>query len=93
MQAAVERCSGDALARQFPAWWQAWEAPGRALGLGEGQVMGALAPDELERWRRTAAPAVEAHVEALAAAGQTDARATYQAALALRARHPAQQES
>ncbi|RDJ25522.1 hypothetical protein DWF00_14925 [Bosea caraganae] len=92
-QDALERCSGPALASQFPLWWRDWEAPGRALGLAEGQVMGTLAPAELERWRQTAAPAVEAHVDALVAAGHAGARTTYEAALALRARHPDQQET
>lgn len=87
-QAALETCSGAALARRFPSWWQAWEAPGRALGLAEGQVTGALAPAELERWRETAAPAIEAHVDALVAAGHPAARPTYEAALALRERCP-----
>lgn len=83
-QAAVKRCSGVTLAERFPAWWRAWEAPGRVLGLVEGQSMGRLEPAELERWRRAAAPAVEAHVDALVAAGHRGARATYEAALALR---------
>ncbi len=86
-QDALESCSGAALARQFPAWWQAWEAPGRALGLAEGQVMGALSSEELARWRGIAAPAVEAHVDSLVAAGHAAARDTYEAALALRG-HP-----
>lgn len=81
---ALDRCSGAVLAGRFPAWWQAWEAPGRALGLADGQVMGAIEPDELERWRRVAAPAIEAHVDALVAAGHGGARTTYEAALALR---------
>lgn len=92
-QAAIESCSGSVLAARFPLWWEAWEAPGRALGQAPGQVMGALAPAELARWRKLAAPAVEAHVDALAAAGHAGARATYEAALALRDRHPAQQET
>ncbi len=92
-QDALERCSGAALARRFPAWWRAWEAPGRALGLAEGHVMGALSPAELERWRKTAAPAVDAHVDALTAAGHAGARTTYEAALALRDRAPDHQES
>ena len=83
---AIDACSGPTLAARFPAWWQAWEAPGRALGLGEGQVMGALAADELRRWRETAAPAIESHVDALVAAGHAGARKTYEAALALRDR-------
>lgn len=83
-QEALDGCSGPALARRFPGWWQSWEAPGRALGLAEGQVMGALSPDELERWREVAAPAVESHVDGLVAAGHGAARTTYEAALALR---------
>ncbi|PTM40074.1 TRAP transporter substrate-binding protein DctP [Bosea sp. 124] len=92
-QAAIERCSGAALAGRFPQWWDAWEAPGRALGLAEGQSMGALTTAELERWRKAAAPAAEAHVESLVAAGHAGARSTYEAALALRDRHSTQQES
>lgn len=85
-QEAVERCSGAALASRFPQWWQAWEAPGRALGFAQDQVMGALSPGELTRWRLTAAPAIEAHVDALVATGLAAARTTYEAALALRDR-------
>lgn len=92
-QQAIERCSGAALVRRFPGWWQNWEAPGRALGLAEGQVMGALSPDELARWRTIAAPAIEAHVDALVAAGHPSARSTYEAALALRDRSHADLES
>lgn len=91
-QAAIEGCSGPALADRFPIWWQGWEAPGRALGLADGQVMGALAPEELARWRSAAAPAVDAHVDLLVAAGHAGARATYEAALALRDADPAQKE-
>lgn len=83
-QDAIARCSGSALAARFPGWWQAWEAPGRAIGHGEGHVMGALAPSERERWRREAIPAVQAHIQALAAAGHAGARPVYEAALALR---------
>lgn len=83
-QDAVRSCSGAALASRLPAWWQAWEAPGRRLGFGPGHVMGALAPEELERWRLAAAPAVETHVDALVTAGHRDARAAYDAAIALR---------
>lgn len=92
-QDALDRCSGPALAHRFPLWWRAWEAPGRALGLADGQVMGALSPAELQRWRETAAPAIEAHVDALTAAGHAGARTTYEAALALRDRDPDEQES
>ena len=92
-QDAIERCSGPALARRLPGWWQAWEAPGRALGLAEGQIIGALAPEELSRWRETAAPAIEAHVDGLVAAGHATARAVYEAALDLRARHRAPRET
>ncbi len=81
---AVERCSGAVLARQFPLWWSHWEAPGLTHCQAPGHVMGALAPDELQRWREAAAPAVEAHIEALAAGGHPEARAVYQAALTLR---------
>ena len=81
---AVERCSGGGLAGRFPAWWQAWEAPGRALAFTDGHVLGELTRSELARWQRAAAPAVEAHVEGLVAAGHADARRTYAAALALR---------
>lgn len=86
---ALDSWSGAALASRFPLWWQAWEAPGRALGLAKGHTMGALVPAELRRWRDTAAPAVEAHVDALVAAGHAQARATYKAALALRDQPPA----
>jgi TRAP-type C4-dicarboxylate transport system substrate-binding protein len=88
-QDAIALCSGAALARRFPAWWQAWEAPGRAVALADGHVMGALSPSELERWQREAAPAVEAHVDGLVAAGHPTARRTYEAALALRDSLPA----
>lgn len=93
LQAVVAGCSGAALARRFPGWWRDWEAPGRALGLAGGHVTGALSPGELERWRRAAAPAVEAHVDSLLAAGVAAARTTYEAALALREEPSIHQDS
>lgn len=91
-QDAIAACSGATLAARFPIWWEAWEAPGRMLGLAQGHVMGALTDEELARWRLAAAPAVEAHVDALVASGHAAARAVYEAALELRARHANRKE-
>ena len=57
-RAAVDQASGAALVRRFPAWWTAWERPGRLLADRPGQVVVSLAHGELERWRAIAAPAI-----------------------------------
>jgi TRAP-type transport system periplasmic protein len=87
LQRAVTSASGPALIERFGAWWQGWEAPGRACADAPGQVVTRLPAGELERWRQAAAPAIEDHVDRLTRAGVSDARDVYEAALALRSKY------
>lgn len=81
---AIDSVSGTALVERFGAWWDRWEAPGRATADAPGHTVTRLPPDELERWRQAAAPAVEGHVDGLVRSGLANARSVYEAALALR---------
>jgi TRAP-type C4-dicarboxylate transport system substrate-binding protein len=88
LRSAIDAVSGDALVRQFPGWWHAWERPGRRLAEAPGQTISVLSADELDRWRDAAAPAIAAHLTALRESGVTGAHDLYAAATALRRRTP-----
>jgi TRAP-type C4-dicarboxylate transport system substrate-binding protein len=88
LRAAIDAVSGDALVRQFPAWWHSWERPGRALAEAPGQTVTVLSAGELDRWRAAAAPAISSHLRRLAQSGVSHAHDFYAAMEDSRARTP-----
>jgi TRAP-type C4-dicarboxylate transport system substrate-binding protein len=82
---AIDAVSGRALIDRFGGWWQRWEAAGRSsIDAAHGHIVSQLTPEELQRWQRAAAPAIERYVDDLVRNGLTNARDVYQAGLGLR---------
>ncbi|MHA6346904.1 TRAP transporter substrate-binding protein [Roseivivax sp. CAU 1761] len=79
LQACIDAESGDALVAKFDAWWDAWDAPGRAGAEAARHEIVTLSAAERERWRAALDPMVEAYLEQVEAEGVENAREIYRA--------------
>lgn len=79
VRACIDQASGDALIPKFGAWWDTWDAAGRAEAEGAGHAITVLSDEERARWLEALQPMIAKYLEDVKAEGVEDASALYQA--------------
>lgn len=82
VRTAIDDLSNEALVGRFGQLWDKWDKPVRDGATGPGQEI--IVPDAtvLNQWREALRPATDRYLDALIAAGFTDARTAYAKLLA-----------
>ncbi|WP_051630347.1 TRAP transporter substrate-binding protein [Afifella pfennigii] len=86
---AIEAESGEALLPRVPAWWDKWDAVGRADALQRGHAVIAVSEEKRAAWRAELQPMTEAYLDGLKAEGVADPHALYETARELVAKYAA----
>lgn len=76
-KACIDQHSGDALVAKFDAWWDAWDAPGRAQAVAAGHEITTLTAEERARWREALQPMIKSYLDTVKKEGVDNAEEIY----------------
>lgn len=84
---AIDDTTGDVLAAKFGAWWDKWDARGKADAVKRGNTIIEVSEKTRAAWRRQLQPMIDKYLAKLEADGISDARAIYKRAQELVAKY------